>query len=88
MKYRRLVDKNPGLPEPEPPGAALFGWSRNRFFGPAPAPTPRTVNILFLETLSMTRTVTMATMTTVTDECDYDDGDYDDGDYGDCDYGD
>ena len=24
---------------PEPPGAALFGWSRSRFFGPAPAPT-------------------------------------------------
>ena len=21
-------------------GAALFGWSRSRFFGPAPAPTP------------------------------------------------
>ena len=28
-------------------GAALFGRSRSRFFGPAPAPTP-TVNILFL----------------------------------------
>ena len=23
---------------PEPPGAAVFGWSRSRFFGPAPAP--------------------------------------------------
>ena len=39
-------------------GAALFGWSLSRFFGPAPAPAPtptptpilthRTVNILFL----------------------------------------
>ena len=41
----------PGLPEP--PWAALFGWSRSRFLGPAPAPTPiyildSTVNILFL----------------------------------------
>ena len=37
-------------------GAALFGWSRSQFFGlaPAPPPTHRTVNILFLETLSMT----------------------------------
>ena len=35
---------------PEPARAALFGWSRSRFFGPAPTPTltHRTVNILFL----------------------------------------
>ena len=25
---------------PKPPGAAIFGWSRSRFFGPASAPTP------------------------------------------------
>ena len=24
--------------EPEPPGAGVFGWSRSRHFGPAPAP--------------------------------------------------
>ena len=30
-------------------GAALFGWSRNRFFGPgpAPAPTPTLLQIQF-----------------------------------------
>ena len=52
-------------------GAALFGWSRSRIFGPAPTPTPtlthRTVNILFLETLRMTMTMmTMTTTMTVT----------------------
>ena len=26
--------------EPEPPGAGVFGWSRSRHFGPAPAPPP------------------------------------------------
>ena len=26
--------------EPEPPEAAPFGWSRSRFFSPAPPPTP------------------------------------------------
>ena len=46
-------------------GAALFGWSRSRFFGPAPALTPtptlthRTVNILFFETLTLTLTLKM-----------------------------
>ena len=56
-----------GLPEPERPGAALFGWSRSRIFGPAPAPTPthRTVNILFLRDPKYDY------------DCDYDYDDYD-----------
>ena len=64
-------------------GAALFGWIRSRFFGPAPAPTPtptlthRTVNILFLRdpkydyesmtTMTATATVTVTVTVTVTD---------------------
>ena len=74
------------MPELELPGAALFGWSRSRFFGPAPPPSPilthRTANILFLRDTKY--------------DYDYDDDDYDDDDYEydydydcdyDCDYG-
>ena len=55
-------------------GAALFGFSRSRFFGPAPAPTPtptltlthRTVNTTTTMTVTMIMTMTMTVTMTVT----------------------
>ena len=50
-------------------GAALFGWSRSRYFGPAPTPPTPTLLYLFYfyGTLSMTMMImTMKTMTMMT----------------------
>ena len=39
MRIRTILEGlKSGLPEPVPPRAGVFGWSRSRFFGPAPTP--------------------------------------------------
>ena len=38
IKYFLFVCMKPRVSEPEPPRAGVFGWSRRRHFGPAPAP--------------------------------------------------